>query len=611
MNSTATSTQSLPARAQFTVAFCLVCIVAAWALVYVPGLFHPALLDDADSVHAEAAREILLTGDWVTLHADGIRYLEKAPLLYWAMAVSFRLFGVHEWSARLPLALGALALLLLTFSLGRRVYSNHAGLFAALALATAFGPYIFTRFLIPDLLVGLWLLLTFDFFLRTLDEDPPTRASCWGIAIASALNVLTKGLIGLVFPAVVIVGYLLLTRNLRHLLRMRLASSFAVFLAVAAPWHIVAGLRNPGQGIVNGFHVRGFFWFYFVNEHFLRYLNKRVPRDYDTVPLLLFWGLMFVWLLPWSAFLPQAVARGWKALQRRVMRADTTPRQRASIVFLLWALVILAFFSFSTRQEYYVLPAVPALALLIGGWLGAEIEDPALRRAGRISAAVLLVFGIAAGVVAVALAAIAKPPPPGSDIADLLTRNPGEYALSMGHFLDLTGAALGAFRVPLAGVGLSLCVGGVLAWMLRRRGSLAAANLGLAAAAVAMLFFVHQGLVVFSPVITSKDLALAIERQYRPGEIIVIDGDYEDGSTLNFYTGRHVRVLNHREANLWYGSFWPDAPRVFETNDSFLALWRSNTRVYLWSQTRAPELLRGLPVNEIARSGGKYILSNR
>jgi hypothetical protein len=117
--------------------------------------------------------------------------------------------------------------------------------------------------------------------------------------------------------------------------------------------------------------------------------------------------------------------------------------------------------------------------------------------------------------------------------------------------------------------------------------------------------------VTFSPTLTSRDLARAVEHQWRDGDLIVIDGDYEDGSTLNYYTGHPVRVLNHREANLWYGSYWPDAPRVFETNDTFVALWSGPQRVFLWEQQREPEVLKGWPVYEVAQGGGKYILSNR
>jgi 4-amino-4-deoxy-L-arabinose transferase-like glycosyltransferase len=370
--------------------FCL------WVVIYVSGIFTPALLDDADTVHAEAAREMLVRHDWVTLYANGIRYLEKAPLMYWGVASSFRLFGVHEWSARLPLMLGVLALLGAVYWLGRRTYGEQAGFYSALVLVTSIGPYLYTRFLIPDILVGLWLTLGFGFFLQSLEEERPSRLACWGLAATIALDVLTKGLIGLVFPAAIIGVYLILTGNLRHVLRMRLISSTAVLLAIAAPWHILAAIRNPDQGA-----TRGFLWFYFVNEHFLRYLNKRVPRDYDTVPLVLFWVLTIVWLVPWATFLPEAVKQvPWRWRQFRSLKqpgSGEAAQQRANLVFLIWGLLIIVFFSFSTRQEYYTIPVLPAFTLLIGGWLARESEVVAAagpRRAGRISSLVLFTIGI-------------------------------------------------------------------------------------------------------------------------------------------------------------------------------------------------------------------------
>ena len=386
-------------------------ILLIWAAIYIPGLFTPALLDDADSVHAEAAREMLLRHDWVTLYANGIRYLEKAPLMYWGMALSFKLFGVTEWAARLPLALGALALLLATYRVGRRAFGNAGGFYSALALGTSLGVYIFTRFQIPEVLVALWLTLGFVFFLRGLEEEPPSRMSCWGLAVVTALNVLTKGLIGLVFPGTIIFIFLLLTGRLRHLLRMRLFSSALVFLAVAAPWHVLAAIRNPTQG-----NVRGFLWFYFVNEHFLRYLNKRVPRDYDTVPLLIFWGLLLLWLMPWSAFLPQALRE--IPIRLKNLGSKLTPRKQADLLFAIWAGVIVIFFSFSTRQEYYTIPAVPGLALLVGGWLAREAEagpGSRERRAGRISALVLFAVGIAAFATGMFLLVSSRTPPAGSE----------------------------------------------------------------------------------------------------------------------------------------------------------------------------------------------------
>ncbi len=585
----------------------LIIIFFLWAAVYVAGMFTPALLDDADTVHAEAAREMVQRHDWVTLYVNGIRYLEKAPLMYWGVATSYVLFGVHDWSTRLPLMLGILAWLLAAYALGRYAYGERGGFYSAIVLATALGPYLFTRFLIPDTLVGLWLILGFYFFLRSLEVDTPSRLTCWGLAATCGLNVLTKGLIGFVFPAAVIGLYLILTGNLRHLLRLRLVSSSLIFLAIAAPWHVLAALRNPDQG-----PIRGFLWFYFINEHVLRYLNKRVPRDYDTVPLLLFWALLLVWLVPWIAFLPQAlrqVPTRWRQIRSQLDREG-----RANLLFMLWALVIVVFFSFSTRQEYYTVPAIPAIALLVGGWLKREIQSPANsydRRAGVISSTVLFALGILVLSVGMFFVAYSRPPAPGMDISELLTKNPAEYKLSFGHLLDLTPQSLGAFRWPLFGFSFAFFIGTGLNWLLRRRGRLAHANIVLALMMVAVLACVHSGYVTFSPTLTSKPLALAIKQHYRPGDIVVVGGDYAAASSLNFYANVHLLVLHQPQAILWYGSQFPDAPKVWETQSSFDSLWSGPQRVFLWTDHKDPPELRGAQRYLLASSGGKSILTNQ
>jgi len=588
-------------------ALSLLTILALWGAIYVAGMYSPALMDDADSVHAEAAREMSLRHDWVTLYLDGLRYLEKAPLMYWGMASSYTLFGVSEWSARLPLVLGMLGLLFSTYVLGRRAYGEQGGLWSAVVLATSLGPYLFTRFLIPDTLVALWLTLTFLFFLRTLEEFPPSRLACWGMAVTVALNVLTKGLIGLVFPVAAIGMYLLLTGNLRHLLRLRLSSSTIIFVAVAAPWHVMAAIRNPDQG-----GIRGFLWFYFVNEHFLRYLNKRVPRDYDTVPLLVFWGLLLLWMFPWSAFLPQALRQ--IRIRWREFRRPLDARQRANLLCVLWIVVIVAFFSFSSRQEYYTIPALPGLALLIGGWLSREHEgwEPKARRGARVSSAVLFVIGIAVFICGMVPLFSSKAPAPGVELADLLRmKDPQSYTLSLGHIFDLTPQALGAFRSELLGVSVAMLCGTGANWWLRRRAKPSQGNIALAAMMVVLLFCVHSALVKFSPILSSKNLALAIQKYYRPGDLVVIDAEYEQGSTLNFYLGVSVRILHEPTANLYYGSLFPDAPHVFETEDSFLPLWAAPSRVFLWTEQEHPPQLRGASAYVLARSGGKLVLTNR
>jgi len=582
-------------------------LVALWLAIYVAGMFTPPLLDDVDTVHAEAAREMLLRHDWVTLYTNGLRYLEKAPLLYWSLGVSYEVFGISDWSTRLPLMLGVLALVLATYGLGRYALGERGGFYSGLALVTSIGPYIFTRFLIPDVLVALWLTISHYFFLRSLEEETPSRLTCWGFAAACALNVLTKGLIGLVFPIGTIGLYLLLTRNLRHLAKLRIVSSTLVFFVLAAPWHVLAAIRNPAQG-----QARGFLWFYFVNEHVMRFLNKRVPPGYDTVPLVLFWAFLVLWLAPWAVFLPQALKQ--VPLRWRLLSAPLDRRSKADLLFFLWALVILLFFSFSTRQEYYTIPALPGVALLAGGWLAgesaAEASD-ARRHAGRVSSLVLMVVGVLAGFVGLGLFSVTHPAPAGVDLAELLKKNPQDYNFSLGHVLDFTPEALGLFRGPLLGASLSLLFGTTLNWWMRRRGRPGGGNAALSFMMVCLLTCVHISFATFSPILSSHDLAVAIQKEYRSGDIIVVDGEYHQASTLNFYLRVPLRILHEPSGNLWFGAKFPDAPHVFETPDSFAALWSGPARVFLWTDQDDPEELAGLPHFLLARSGGKAIFTNR
>lgn len=555
--------------------------------------------------------------DWITLYANGIRYLEKAPLLYWTMAASFTIFGPHDWAARLPLAIATLALFLVVYWSGPRFFnSNMAGFYGALILLTSFGIFIYTRILIPDVMVCLWLTLAMLLFFVSLRQPQPSRATAWGFAAACALNVLTKGLIGIVFPIGIVLVFLFLNRNLQHLRRWHPASSLLVFLIIAAPWHIAAGVANPPQGHPVGTmptpaNVHGFFWFYFINEQVLRYLNRRVPRDYDTVPLLLFWGLLAVWLMPWIVFIFQAMV---PVRFRSTLRRMKLPRHDQAWNLLgIWAAFVMVFFSFSTRQEYYAMPALPPIALMIGGWLARE-EKCSVRAPGRVAgrriAVGLFLLGSAGSVIAAYLAGRSRPPAPGTDISTLLTQNPGDYALSLGHFLDLSIRTMGVFRVPLILVALALFAGTLANLAFRFLNMVRAGNYALAAMMVVFLIAAHMALVTFSPVLSSKVLADAIRPRLQTSDVVEINGEYEAGSTLGFYLQRQVRILNGRSSDLWYGSFFSDAPQIFDNDASFRERWAGPQRIFLWTPIDKVPALPG-PVFTVAQSGGKEILSNK
>ena len=225
---------------------------------------------------------------------------------------------------------------------------------------------------------------------------------------------------------------------------------------------------------------------------------------------------------------------------------------------------------------------------------------------------------IAAGAASLFLAVRVPQAAAGADIADLLHSAPREseqYALSLGHFLDLNLRVMGLFRGQLALFGLSLLLGCALHWFLRTRCRPALANATLALMTAFLLLAVHQGLVIFSPLLTSKPLVEAIERVVRPGDIIEINGEFEGGSTLTYYTGYQARILNGRSGNLWYSSYFPDAPQIFDDSAAFRKLWTGPNRVFLWSEEEKEKAaLEGIDhgtVYFLARSGGKLILSNR
>jgi 4-amino-4-deoxy-L-arabinose transferase-like glycosyltransferase len=650
-------------------------LIALWFFFYSSlALIAPPLLDDADSVHAEVAREMLLRHDWVTLYANGIRYLEKAPLLYWSIAASFKLFGVHTATARLPLAFTVLALTLIVEAFARRAFASiRAGLYAGLLLLSSFGIFIFTRIIIPDAIVCLWLTLAlYCYWLTEQSTQPQNRVPhlrdglivakvgsstaqdlhsnpnpllCWAFAACCALNVLTKGLIGIVFPVLIVLAHLALTRrNLRAVLtrinQLYPISSTIVFLAIAAPWHIFIALANPTQGhpgsltfthghwsvpLPTDGNVHGWLWFYFVNEHLLRYLNLRVPRDYDTVPLWLFWGLLLLWLIPWSAYLLRALRTvPWRKSLRPLVSIRTLTQQESTRLLLgIWAAIPLLFFSFSTRQEYYVLPSLPPLTLLIAAWLNDEADEAEsftvpnpLTRAGQRISVVLLTFGSVAALIAGFFVFRARPAA-GTDLATLLKQNPADYALSFGHFLDLNTQAMSAFHDPLLLTAIALFIGTLANWLFRANYKPHVANLWLAAATFAFLLAAHIGLQIFSPILTSRQLASAIAPVLKPDDLIVINGEYESASTLGFYLRRPdnkaqpIHILNGRSSDLWYGSFFPDAPPIFEDNISLNLKWNETRRIFLWQDLSAPVPTLPGKTYFIAQSGGKEILSNQ
>ena len=322
------------------------------AIVFLGCIFSPpSLMDDVDAAQPQIARNMIVSGDWVTPHLNGVAYMEKPPLKYWMIAASFQVFGVYDWAARLPMALCAVALCWLTARIGFWAFSERAGLYAGLALSTCVGMFLFTRVLIPDIALAFTITVALWSFSRTLEQDEP-HPRRWAALLAASIGtgLLLKGLIAAVFPIGGGLLYLTVTGQLFRRgtwQRLRPFSGTWIILAIAAPWHILATIQNPPYfhfGFDSGpGQYHGFFWFYFFNEHLLRFLNLRYPHDYNTVPRLYFWLFHLLWLFPWSAYFPALVKLDYKPMDRG---------GRTRLVAVCWTGFLLVFFTFSSTQEY-------------------------------------------------------------------------------------------------------------------------------------------------------------------------------------------------------------------------------------------------------------------
>jgi 4-amino-4-deoxy-L-arabinose transferase-like glycosyltransferase len=610
-------------------------LLLVFVAVFVAALFSPSLLDDADATHAEAAQHILTSGNWVTLYVNGVRYLEKPALPYWMVAVDFYVFGDNVFATHLPMALGVLGCAVLMWFWARRAWGDRAGFYAALAMFTSIGVFLFTRFFIPESILTCLLLLALYSFFTGLEDHKPSR---FYVAYGSvALALLAKGLIAPVFFAGTVVPYLAVTGEWRRWRELRLGTGLLLFLAIGAPWHILAGLQNPDHGhpagnVPSPGNVHGFLWFYFVNEHFLRFLGKRFPHDYNRQPWAIFWFGQLIWLFPWSLFVPVALRRAWRnrSLFAVDLRHDATNtlqfldprmsaqessqlaarlrfRARTSLLLGIYTVFILGFFALSTNQEYYTWPIYPAALMLIAGALATIEESPDQRQSWGAWLTGAHIFFVAAGA---AVAAIlgwglweSRHLPFIADVGSLMAhRDVAGYSLATSHFFDLTTQAFAALRLPAALAAIAFVAGPIVAWRLRRRGHAFESTVTVAFTMAVTLIAAHLALVRFEPLLSSRAIADTINRMMaEPGNgnaQILLYGDQSDGSSIPFYTHRQVLLVHGAKSyfepdptedpdemfgsSMIWGSDYPDAPHIFLSDQDLLHLWGTGPRHFLF-----------------------------
>ena len=467
--------------------------------LYVLGI--RTLVPPDEGRYAEMAREMFTSGDWVTTRLNGIKYFEKPPLQAWMNALSFTLFGLGDWQARLWTGLCGIGAVLLTGYTGSKVFGQRVGFYAALVLGSCFYWLACTQ--INSLDMGLSGMMTISLCaLLVAQRDSASAAerrnwmlACWA---GMALAVLSKGLIGLLLPGGVLVVYTVITRDWKLWTRLHLVKGLLLFFAIATPWFVLVALRNPEQPA-----------FFFIHEHWNRFFLKEHHREQVWY---VFFVLTAVGMVPWLGVLGQSLALG-------VKREDGLFRPR--LMLLVWAVFILLFFTKSnSKLPGYILPIFPALALLVAGYL-----EAGSRRSRMLNAALMSLVGAAL------LATVPFMPK--------LAGRLGEVVLYQ------------AYQPWVLAAGLTALAGGALAWLLARRRGASAANtrdlfvLVLAIAGFATTELILAGFEPIGHMRAGANLLPAIRAELKPDTRLYAVGTYEQ--SLTFYLGRTMTLVDYRD----------------------------------------------------------------
>lgn len=532
---------------------------AAAVLLYLVPLGAYPLMEPDEGRYAEIPREMVESGDFVTPRLNYVKYFEKPPLLYWANAANFAIFGQNEFAARLFPALCALAGAATTAVFGASLYGRRAGFIAGAVTATSLLYFAIGTINITDMPLTFFLTLAFASF-YTARTSGRKR---WYLLfyLASALAVLTKGLVGVLLPGLVIFVYILATREWRLFIEPIYLPGLILFFAAAVPWFWLVCREN-----------RDFFHFFFIQEHFLRYTTKMHGR-YE--PFWFFLPLLPAGLAPWTAFLPALLSR------RSVIRAPRCDSERrANIYLLLWAGLILLFFSMSDSKLIpYIVPCLPPLAVLIGADIDRMISD---KRWHGGALAWLTGEAVLLGGALAAAAALG-----------------GEYANTAQTLHVVVKAVPALAAMPL------------LAWFFTSRGRRDFDGAAKALVICALLFtWGLQGLYsIIAPTRTLKNVAELVNAERRGGETIAVYDEVAHG--LSFYSKTRVMTVDEL-GELAYGAKQPEGEGWFPDKSRFLRMWDSGARDIILAVEkgrRYDALFEGRETNASKTiDAGKYII---
>jgi 4-amino-4-deoxy-L-arabinose transferase-like glycosyltransferase len=525
-------------------------------VVWLATLANRPLFNPDEGRYAEIPREMLSGGDWVIPHLNGLDYIEKPPLQYWATAAMYRLFGVSEFSARLYTALTALGTVALIGLLGARIGGRETGWRAAAVLAGMIMVIVLGQLITLDMSLTFYMTAGLTGFL--LAQRPGDGAPKWMLLawIAAALGVLTKGLVAAAIPAAVLVIYSLCSRDFAPWLRLRLFWGLPLFLAIVVPWHWLASLR-----------LDDFLQFFFVHEHFARYLTKVADREEPWW----FFGMVFlIGTVPWTVPALRVIVSGWRD---RALKGPFSP----TFFLWIWVLFVCVFFSLSdSKLMPYILPAMPPLAVLI-----AALPTATLKRDFLITAVLTAVVGLGLGAASFYLPALVPESP------------------NRPYFL--------ALAKPLREVAALLLVSGVFVWVQGARDATrAGVFLGVGWCLAGLLLM--RTATLLAPIYSGIDLAKALPPADRDAPLYSVR-TYDQ--SLAFYLQRTVMLVGYR-GELDYGLRRAPNGEIGDV-DEFLRLWDSQTRAYAVMDKRTFNNLkeRGVPMRTVGQNVGRVMVARR
>jgi 4-amino-4-deoxy-L-arabinose transferase-like glycosyltransferase len=547
-----------------------------FAIVWFANLDVRKLQHPDEGRYAEIAREMVVTGDWVTPRLNGIKYFEKPPLQYWLTAASFEAFELDEWTARLPGAVAGFLTILIVGYVGCVLASPAVGAYAAVALAGCVWPFGIAHMVTLDALLTFWLALALGAFLLAQHwRDVPARARAamlvaWG---ATAAGVLTKGLVALVIPFCTLAIHTLATRDRSPWTRLHLVPGLLLFIALAAPWFIVVSSRNPE-----------FARFFFIHEHFERFLTTEHRR---TGAWWYFLPMLAIGILPWTGVFLWGLRRAW----RQPPEPDA-PGAFAWVRFcLIWCAFVLVFFSVSgSKLPSYILPIFPAAALV----LGVILERMPLRILAAFAALISCTTIVLWGASLLGWTRIA------ASFAD--ARTPRSLLDALGPWLWL---ALGVASV-----------GYVIAWLLLRRGTDRGRSAGIVMLSIATMLTmqaVYTGSDVFRATRSASTLVTTLENAsnppYDPGAPFFQVRMYDQ--TLPYYLRRTTTLVEYRD-ELGPGLDVEPALAIPREADWF-DRWRALSQGYaLMARDTYEEFVdAGIPMRVVADDSRRVLVARR